>query len=74
MDIENLRLAKTAFEKEGVRFVKEVENNDVGPIIDSYVGPGRQVWIAISTRDKTYDSDKRELIKQILRETAEGRL
>ena len=74
MDIEKLRKAKLLLEKQGLRFVRELDNKEMGGIIDSYEGPGRFVWIAITIADMSYGHDERELIKEILRYVAEGML
>ena len=74
MDDNDLVVARLHFEKDGVRFVKEIDNKDFGALIDSYSGPGGFNWIATSTKMKYYDPDEKEIIKQILANVAEGRI
>jgi hypothetical protein len=72
MDTSELRNAKIVFEKDGVRFVKELENQEIGGMVYSYKGPGGFVWIATSVKFKSYASDESELIDEILRNVADG--
>jgi hypothetical protein len=74
MDTQDLLKAKTIFENEGVRFVKELESHEIGGIITSYSGPGGFNWIAVSTNMKNFDPDESELIHEILSNVAEGRI